>query len=179
MKKVVLLLFVSCLFLTGCDKLEFLNPTKKEEANNVVETPSTTEPTTTTPSTTTPSTTTPTTPTTTKQELICTKETQSTLNFVTEMTYYYENGKTVKLGVRYVYDVSQYNDAQKQSIAATKMCETSAITDDLGMKDCTEALYGSSYIVSGSADKLLDQAIYSLEETKSSLVLAGWTCNVK
>ena len=65
----------------------------------------------------------------TKKDVIltCTKRTSATLDFDTEMTYYFENIKIVKLGVKYSYDLSSYTEEQRKNFAGSNMCETDSI----------------------------------------------------
>ena len=70
-----------------------------------------------------------------KNEVLTCKKgaTASSIPFVTEMSYYYENGKVVKLGVMYVYDLSSYNDTQRKAFATANMCDMDSMEDSLGM----------------------------------------------
>ena len=111
--------------------------------------------------------------------LSCSKLTENTVDFVTEMVYYYSSGKIVKLGVNYEYDLSKYTDEQRQLFASAKMCETDAIKTQLGMVGCTEQLFGDKYLVSGFSEKLLEQAVGSLDVVKASYESQGWTCTTK
>ena len=111
--------------------------------------------------------------------LICSKSTKSTVEFVTEMQYNFENGKLTKLGVKYTYDLSGYTDEQRKAFNDSKMCETEAIKTTLGMIDCKEELSGTNYIVSGYTDKLRDQSTGGIKENKASYEQEGWTCTVK
>ena len=116
-----------------------------------------------------------------KQILICSLLTkQDTVNFTTEMAYYFENDKAVKLGVKYTYDLSKYTQTQRDAWATVKMCELDTITDDLGMTECQEALVGTDYLVKGYSAKLLAQSSgATLSQGKKQLEDAGWTCIVQ
>ena len=111
--------------------------------------------------------------------LVCSKNTESTVNFVTDMSYYFENDKTVKLGIKYTYDLSAYSEEQRKSFSGAGMCATEAIKTDLGMTDCKEELSGSDYIVEGFSTKLLAQSKDSYSTTKKALESDGWTCTEK
>ena len=111
--------------------------------------------------------------------LVCSHNTEGQINFITEMSYYFENDKAVKLGIKYYYDLSNYNDAQKQSFASAKMCETDAMKTTVEMIDCKEELQGNQYIVEGFSEKLLGQTTSSYSATKSSYESGGWTCVTK
>ena len=153
MKKLLIVLF-AVLMLCGCGTKKTTN----DETNTSTEN---------------------TTPKTENAVLVCSKSTTSTVTFVTEMSYYYENGKTTKLGVKYVYGLSGYNDAQRKAFAGANLCNEDAMTNTLGMVDCQESLVGTDYVVSGFSEKLLSQATASLSLTKSSLEAFGWTCTVQ
>lgn len=159
MKKVLCLLLV-CILLAGCGSINInINDDGKEETGKQTEKV--------------------TTPTINKSILVCSKMTESNVNFSTEMAYYFENDKVVKLGVKYVYDLSSYTQDQRNAWATVKMCEMEAMEEQLGMADCQEALDGTNYVVKGYANKLLEQATGSQSYLKSTFESQGWTCVVK
>ena len=112
--------------------------------------------------------------------LVCSKKsTASSIDFITEMSYLYEGDELVKLGVRYVYDLSQYTDEQRQAFANYKMCETEGAKDTLGLTDCQEKLEGTNYIVSGISEKFRQQSTGTLKEVHASYVKDGWECTTE
>ena len=112
-------------------------------------------------------------------KLICSKYSEETVNFTTEMTYYYENDEVVNLGIKYVYDLSEYTDTQREVFKNSDMCKMDEIQNTLGMSDCKEELSGTDYIVQGSATKLISQSKGTLNLTKKTLENSGWTCIVQ
>lgn len=108
--------------------------------------------------------------------LICNIDTKNTIDFNTEMTFYFDNDKAVKLGVKYTYDLSSYTDQQREVFATAKMCDNTSVTDSLGMVDCKEELVGTNYIVTGYAQKLLSRAIGTLSDMKKAYTNEGWKC---
>ena len=155
MKKLLCLL-LCCFLLVGCGKTkETTNATKNETKNETKE------------------------ETKKSQILSCSKDIENDINFNTEMTYYFESDKLVNLGIKYVYDLSSYTDEQRQVFAGSKMCENESITERLGMRDCKEELSGSNYIVTGYADKLLQQTSGTLKALQAYHVGDGWTCTTK
>ena len=112
--------------------------------------------------------------------LSCSKETDSPLHFTTEMSYHYEDEKLVKLGVKYTYDLSSYNETQRKAFSDAKLCENEAIKNQLGMNDCKEELKGTDYLVYGTAEKLVKaQENLTLETIETSLKADNWTCTLK
>ena len=150
MKKLLLAILVGCFLLTGCSFTTAKNDEK--EAENKVEEK-------------------------VEDTLVCSKNTESTVNFVTEMSYRFKNDKAEELVVKYSYDLSSYNDAQKAVFK--NMCETDAMKNTLGMVDCEEELVGDNYIVKGKATKLLETTVGSLKANKASFAAQGWTCYTK
>ncbi len=149
MKKILLCLF-ACLLLVGCGKTQ----NQKQEEQQVEE------------------------PKVTNSVLVCSKGTEGSVNFNTDMSLYFENDTLVKLGVKYVYDLSEYNEEQRKAFASANLCSTDSIKDTLGMNDCKEQLQGTNYIVEGSAPKLLEQSKGKLTEVKTSFEKQGWICSV-
>ncbi len=153
MKKLLLTILVGCFLLTGCSFTTSKNDEQKSE--NKVE--GKTEK--------------------TEETLVCSKNTESTVNFVTEMSYRFKNDKAEELVVKYSYDLSSYNAEQKTVFK--NMCETDAMKNTLGMVDCEEELVGDNYIVKGKATKLLETTVGSLKANKASFAAQGWTCYTK
>lgn len=110
--------------------------------------------------------------------LTCSKDSEDPIHFTTNMIYTFENNKLTNLGVKYVYDLSKYNDAQRKAYASSKLCETDGIKNTLGMTNCKEELVGTNYIVEGNAEKLFSQSVGTLEAIKASYVSGGWKCSV-
>lgn len=108
--------------------------------------------------------------------LICSKSTKNTIDFITEMTFYYEKDKTKEIKVKYTYDLSSYTEEQRTTFAASNICESDSFKNSLGIRDCKEELSGSDYIVTGYADKLVSQAVGTLKLSKESYEKEGWTC---
>ena len=147
MKKLFIILLLSCFLLVGCGKTESNNQTKTDTKKEEV--------------------------------LVCSKKIENTVDFITEMSYYFENDKIVRLGIKYVYDLSPYTEEQRNAFGTSKMCETESIKDTLGMVNCQEALNGTDYIVTGDSENLLKKATGSLEANKKSYIADGWDCTVK
>ena len=151
MKKVFgIFMLLSCLLLVGCGKAETNTQTPEKQVEEDK-----------------------------NKVLVCTMFTENTVNFDTEMSYYYEGDTLTKLGVKYIYDLSGYNDEQRQAFAGSKMCEMDAVTNTLGMVDCKEELVGTDYILEGSAEKLLTQVSGTLTEVKAAAETENWKCSVK
>ncbi len=162
MKKIVLVfLFLSCFLLVGCSSFDFLkNQTQTDTENKQGET------------------TTPKKEETKKNTIVsCSLKTEGSIDFITEMAYFFENDKIVKLGVKYTYDLSKYTAEQRNAFASSKMCETDAIKNTLGMVDCQEELVNTDYIVKGYSEKLLQTAVGTPSIVKSSYTSQGWTCS--
>ncbi len=156
-------LVIGCLLLVGCDKNIFKSLPIEKETNITPETKNETK----------------VEEKNTKQVLSCNKDTAGTVNFNTEMTYYYENDEPIQLAIKYTYDLSSYTEEKRQSFAAAKLCETDAIKNDLGMIACKEQLSGTNYIVEGYAVKLLEKSKGSLRAMKASFENQALTCTVK
>ena len=114
-----------------------------------------------------------------KSTLVCSLLTKADLDFVTEMSYYFENDKITKVGVKYTYDLSPYSEEQRNVMAGSKMCDTESFKTSLGMEDCKEELSGTNYIVGGYAQKLLEKTKGTQEFIKKSNEKDGWTCEIQ
>ncbi len=114
----------------------------------------------------------------TEKVLTCSNYTENTVNFTTEMSYYFKGDELEKLGIKYTYDLSSYTDTQREAFAAAKMCDTDAIKTTLGMEDCTEGLSGTNYIVKGTSEKMRSQSMGTLDIVKYSYESENWTCSV-
>lgn len=157
MKKLLVVLFV-CFLLVGCT-----NPFAKKEENV---TPSNTTQTQTEPE-----------KKDTRSVMSCSTETEASgITFLTEMTFYFENEKAVKLGLKYVYYLSGYTAEQRNAFASANMCETDAIKNTVGMSECKEELVGTDYVVTGFADNLLKKVIGGPSLIKTAYEQQGWTC---
>ena len=158
MKKLLGLL-VCCFLLTGCDQIDAIKDKVKEGVNGgkekVQEVVKKT------------------------QVLTCSKKTESTVNFVTNIDYVYEDEKLVRLGVNYAYDLSTLSEDKRKAFGVTKLCETDAIKSQLEMLDCEEELIGTDYIVKGYSEKMRVTQTGTLEEYKKSYTTNGWNCTVK
>lgn len=111
--------------------------------------------------------------------LVCSKDSEDPIHFTTEMTFYFEKDMTSKLGIRYIYDLSSYTDAQRQAFASAVLCDTPEFETSLGMKECKEGLEGTNYVVSGYAEKLLAQSRGTSAYVQKSLESDSWTCVTK
>lgn len=114
-----------------------------------------------------------------KVVLTCSLNTASTVNFVTEMSYYFEKDKLVDLGVKYIYDLSAYTQTQREAFASASMCQTESVQTKLGMRDCKEELQGANYVVEGYADKLRDQSTGTADTLEAEYTKQGWACTKK
>ena len=110
--------------------------------------------------------------------LDCSKSTDDPLYFVTDMIFYFENDTITKLSVKYNYDLSGYNEQQRKAFASADMCSTEDLKTKLGMVDCKEELSGTNYIVSGDAEKLLEQSKGTSSQLKTAYEAQGWTCTI-
>ena len=149
MKKIGLVLLLVCFLLVGCGKTE---TTKKDE--NKTETKK-------------------------NAVLTCSTFTKGDLDFTTYMTFYLENDKTTKLGVKYVYDLSKYTEDQRTAMKNANMCEMDEMKTQLGMVDCKAEISGTDLVVEGFAEKLLEKVIGTASELKKSYEDAGWTCTLE
>ena len=149
MKKFGLVFLLVCFLLVGCGKTE----TTKEETNK----------------------------TEAKKNavLTCSTFTEGDLDFTTYMTFYLENDKTTKLGVKYVYDLSKYTEDQRTAMKNANMCEMDEMKTQLGMVDCKAEISGTDLVVEGFAEKLLEKVVGTASELKESYEKAGWTCTLE
>ena len=115
--------------------------------------------------------------TTESRILICEKSVESTVNFKTKMSYYFTDNTIEKVDIKYEYDLSGYTEDQRKQFANNKICETDSIKEELDMKNCTEGLNGTLYVVSGTSTKIVSSTSkYSIDQGKKELEEDGWTC---